>query len=181
SKQMTAFNQGWDLNTTIISTGIEQSFIINEHTQGQYDIINVNQKNDIQNISPDEVRQNVIIVLTNQNLEINSNNMEKIIEKFSSPNIHFVTEEDMIKQITDCVQLFEGKGKDANIDISNHEELPIKSDNHHKEIIFSSHKDQESKELEHFDHKEHSPQRELDLNKEPNIDKGWGLDRELER
>ena len=83
SKQMTLFNQGQDLNTTIISTGIEQSFIINEQTQGQFDIINVNQKNDIQNISSDDIRQNVIILLTNQNLDLNPHNIEKIVENFS--------------------------------------------------------------------------------------------------
>lgn len=181
SKHMTVFNQGQNLNTTIISTGIEQSFIINEHTQGQYDIINVNHKNDIQNITPDEIRQNVIIVLTNQNLDINSNNMEKIIEKFSSPNIHFVTEEDMIKQITECIQKFEGQDKDINLNIAIDDSVLKQPNSDHKDAISSIHNERESKELEHFDHKEHSPQQDLDLNKAQDVDKYPDLDRELER
>ncbi|MFA0284500.1 hypothetical protein AB4504_22860, partial [Vibrio sp. 10N.222.55.F12] len=63
SKQLTQFHQGENLNTTIISTSIEHSFLIRDQTQGQIDIINVNHKNDIQNISTDELRQNIIIVL----------------------------------------------------------------------------------------------------------------------
>ncbi|NHE83835.1 conjugative transfer relaxase/helicase TraI, partial [Vibrio vulnificus] len=46
SKQLTTFHQGENLNTTIISTSIENSFLIREQTQGQIDIINVNHKND---------------------------------------------------------------------------------------------------------------------------------------
>ncbi|MDA0126407.1 conjugative transfer relaxase/helicase TraI, partial [Vibrio sp. MM46] len=51
SKQLTHFHQGENLNTTIISTSIENSFLIRDQTQGQIDIINVNHKNDIQNLS----------------------------------------------------------------------------------------------------------------------------------
>ncbi|MDA0126408.1 conjugative transfer relaxase/helicase TraI, partial [Vibrio sp. MM46] len=51
SKQLTHFHQGENLNTTIISTSIENSFLIRDQTKGQIDIINVNHKNDIQNIS----------------------------------------------------------------------------------------------------------------------------------
>ncbi|HIF5815383.1 TPA: hypothetical protein ACX3EK_001323, partial [Vibrio parahaemolyticus] len=149
--------------------------------QGQYDIINVNHKNDIQNITPDEIRQNVIIVLTNQNLDINSNNMEKIIEKFSSPNIHFVTEEDMIKQITECIQKFEGQDKDINLNIAIDDSVLKQPNSDHKDAISSIHNERESKELEHFDHKEHSPQQDLDLNKAQDVDKYPDLDRELER
>lgn len=103
SKHLTHFHQGRDLNTTIISTGVEQSFIINQSTQGQYDIINVSHKNDIQNLSADEIRRHVIIVLTQQNQDLNPNNVEKIVEKFASSSIHFVTEENMVEQIQHCI------------------------------------------------------------------------------
>ncbi|MGR5392234.1 DUF7146 domain-containing protein, partial [Vibrio crassostreae] len=79
SKQLTQFHQGENLNTTIISTSIENSFLIRDQTQGQIDIINVNHKNDIQNISTDELRQNIIIVLNHGNHDLNPNNIEKIV------------------------------------------------------------------------------------------------------
>lgn len=181
SKQMTLFNQGQDLNTTIISTGIEQSFIINEQTQGQFDIINVNHKNDIQNISPDEIRQNVIILLTNQNLDINPNNIDKIVKNFASPNIHFVTEEDMMKQISECIQIFEGKEKALQHDIAENTDN-ISSPKHNLDDSITPYKeDKESKALEHFEPKDLSQQREIDFNKDRESTPELDLDRELER
>ncbi|MDN3686173.1 hypothetical protein QW180_31540 [Vibrio sinaloensis] len=39
---------GNNANTTIISTSIENSYLIRDTTNGEFDIINVNHKNDIQ-------------------------------------------------------------------------------------------------------------------------------------
>lgn len=181
SKQMTLFNKGQDLNTTIISTGIEQSFIINQQTQGQFDIINVNQKNDIQNISADDIRQNVIILLTNQNLDLNPNNIEKIVENFASTNIHFVTEEDMMKQIKECIEIFEGKERDLQQNTED-SKLNTSSEKHNLDESITFYKeDKESKALEHFDQKDVSQQREIDFETDQDFGDKIDVDRELER
>jgi hypothetical protein len=178
---MTLFNKGQDLNTTIISTGIEQSFIINQQTQGQFDIINVNQKNDIQNISADEIRQNVIILLTNQNLDLNPNNIKKIVENFASTNIHFVTEEDMMKQIKECIEIFEGKERDLQQNTED-SKFNTRSEKHNLDESITFYKeDKESKALEHFEHKDVSPQREIDFKSDQDCSDKIDVDRELER
>ncbi|MGR5480577.1 hypothetical protein ACPV5A_25895, partial [Vibrio chagasii] len=69
----------------------ENAFIINQAHQGQYDIINVNHKNDIQNTSTDELRQNIVIVLSQGNTDLNPNNIEKIMANFSGRHIQFVS------------------------------------------------------------------------------------------
>ncbi|MCG9727503.1 conjugative transfer relaxase/helicase TraI [Vibrio brasiliensis] len=176
SKHMTQFNQGQDRNTTIISTGIEPSFIINEHTQGRYDIVNVSHKNDIQNLSPDELRQNIIIVLTRENQDINPNNVEKIMEKFASCQVHFVTEENMLKQISDCISLFEGQDKllmhDVEFDASTIKRPDIPAD----PIVSSVQREKDREGLEYCEPKERSSQQELDFNRETS--KELGHDRE---
>ncbi|EGR0800042.1 hypothetical protein EWS92_24130, partial [Vibrio vulnificus] len=103
SKQLTNFHQGENLNTTIISTSIENSFLIREQTQGQIDIINVNHKNDIQNINIDELRQNIIIVLNQGNHDLNPNNIEKIIENFNGRDIQFMSDDNLKEDIKACI------------------------------------------------------------------------------
>ena len=98
--------EGYDLHTTIISTSIENAFIINQAHQGQYDIINVNHKNDIQNISTDELRQNIVIVLSQGNTDLNPNNIEKIMANFSGRNIQFVSPDNMLEEIKQGIEQY---------------------------------------------------------------------------
>ncbi|MFZ3538420.1 hypothetical protein LCS78_28240, partial [Vibrio harveyi] len=101
------FHQGENLNTTIISTSIENSFLIRDQTKGQIDIINVNHKNDIQNLSTDELRQNIIIVLNQGNQDLNPNNIEKIIENFNGRDIQFMSDDNLKEEIKQCLDKLE--------------------------------------------------------------------------
>ncbi|MEZ9043497.1 conjugative transfer relaxase/helicase TraI, partial [Vibrio sp. 10N.247.311.47] len=124
SKHLTQFHQGRDLHTTIISTSIENSFAINQAHQGQYDIINVNHKNDIQNISTDELRQQIIIALSHGNTDLNPNNIEKIMANFAGRDIQFVSPENMITDIQACMDKYHHQGIDERQEL-NQESLPI--------------------------------------------------------
>ena len=173
SKNMTQFHHGTDLNTTIISTSIENSFIINQSMKGEYDIINVNHKNDIQNISRDELRQTVIIVLSQGNTDLNPNNIDKIMENFSGRDIHFVSHQDTINEIKTCLN------KESIPSYQDNKELDIKDFNKHiasekhDNIINQHHKEKDSKALDHFEPTQSSyqkspdkdihPQQQLDL------------------
>uniref|UniRef100_UPI001864D799 DUF7146 domain-containing protein n=2 Tax=Vibrio harveyi TaxID=669 RepID=UPI001864D799 len=181
SKQLTHFHQGENLNTTIISTSIENSFLIRDQTQGQIDIINVNHKNDIQNISTDELRQNIIIVLNQGNHDLNPNNIEKIIENFNGRDIQFMSDDNLKEEIKQCLDKLERDNTTYNIELneshSPHQESELDT------LSYNEKKENDSQSLEHFEPKEYSPQQEMDFN---HLEKesDWEdreIDRELER
>ncbi|MEZ8918576.1 conjugative transfer relaxase/helicase TraI [Vibrio splendidus] len=177
SKQFTQFHQGEHLHATIISTSIEQSFLIREETQGQIDIINVNHKNDIQNLSPDELRQNVIIVLSQGNQDLNPNNIEKIMDNFSGRDITFISESDLHRDIQSCLQQLD------RVSTLTEEEVSDSQNDHHSEYVdkidLNERKEKDSQSLDYFDHGTISQQKEsasLEKDKDASHE-----DRELER
>ncbi|MFA0329113.1 conjugative transfer relaxase/helicase TraI, partial [Vibrio cyclitrophicus] len=181
SKHLTQFHQGRDLHTTIISTSIENSFAINQAHQGQYDIINVNHKNDIQNISTDELRQQIIIALSHGNTDLNPNNIEKIMANFAGRDIQFVSPENMITDIQACMDKYHHQGIDERQEL-NQESLPIDTLNDKKESVISQYgKDQDSKALEQFEPQESSKQQGLDFDNKHHEPMGREIERELER
>ncbi|HFQ5017822.1 TPA: conjugative transfer relaxase/helicase TraI [Vibrio vulnificus] len=181
SKQLTNFHQGENLNTTIISTSIENSFLIREQTQGQIDIINVNHKNDIQNINIDELRQNIIIVLNQGNHEFNPNNIEKIIENFNGRDIKFMSDDNLKEDIKACIEKLERDNSVHDIELS-------ETHSTHKEsgldtLNFDEKKETDNQSLEHFEPKEYSPQQEMNFEHQEK-ESDWEdreIDRELER
>lgn len=181
SKQFTKFHEGEHLNATIISTSIEQSYLIREETQSKIDIINVNHKNDIQNLSTDELRQNVIIVLSQGNQELNPNNIEKIMENFNGRDITFIAEEDLHRDIESCI-----KQLDRASSISE-EEIPDDIKHEQSERLDSfelnERKEQDSQSLDYFDDRNISQQKEsIALEKDRDTDyEDREIDRELER
>ncbi|EKO3839677.1 toprim domain-containing protein, partial [Vibrio harveyi] len=181
SKQLTHFHQGENLNTTIISTSIENSFLIRDQTKGQIDIINVNHKNDIQNISTDELRQNIIIILNQGNQDLNPNNIEKIIENFNGRDIQFMSDDNLKEEIKQCLDKLERDNSAHNIELNesntSHQESELDTLNYNEK------KENDSQSLEHFEPKEYTPQQEMDFN---HLEKesDWEdreIDRELER
>ncbi|ENM5770904.1 conjugative transfer relaxase/helicase TraI [Vibrio mimicus] len=181
SRQFTRFHQGENLNTTIISTSIENSFLIREQTQGQIDIINVNHKNDIQNLSTDELRQNIIIVLNQGNHDLNPNNIEKIIENFNGRDIQFMSDDNLKEDIKSCIEKLERDNSAHNIELSEahstHQESELDT------LNFDEKKETDSQSLEHFEPKEYLPQQEMDFNHSEK-ESDWEdreIDRELER
>ncbi len=181
SKKLTNFHQGENLNTTIISTSIENSFLIREQTQGQIDIINVNHKNDIQNINIDELRQNIIIVLNQGNHELNPNNIEKIIENFNGRDIQFMSDDNLKEDIKACIEKLERDNSVHDIELS-------ETHSTHKEsgldtLNFDEKKETDNQSLEHFEPKEYSPQQEMNFEHQEK-ESDWEdreIDRELER
>ncbi|MGF1815466.1 conjugative transfer relaxase/helicase TraI [Vibrio splendidus] len=181
SKQLTQFHQGEDLNTTIISTSIENSFLIRDQTQGQIDIINVNHKNDIQNISTDELRQNIIIVSNHGNHDLNPNNIEKIVENFNGRDIQFMSDDNLKEDIKSCLDKLEQDNSAHNIELSephiSHQESELDTLNYNEK------KETDSQSLDHFEPKEYSPQKEMEFNQSEK-ESHWEdreIDRELER
>ncbi|MFZ3532613.1 conjugative transfer relaxase/helicase TraI [Vibrio harveyi] len=181
SKQLTHFHQGENLNTTIISTSIENSFLIRDQTKGQIDIINVNHKNDIQNISTDELRQNIIIVLNQGNHDLNPNNIEKIIENFNGRDIQFMSDDNLKEEIKQCLDKLERDNTTYNIELneshSPHQESELDT------LSYNEKKENDSQSLEHFEPKEYSPHQEMDFN-HMEKESDWEdreIDRELER
>ncbi|WP_213882492.1 conjugative transfer relaxase/helicase TraI, partial [Vibrio crassostreae] len=181
SKQLTHFHQGENLDSTIISTSIENSFLIRDQTQGQIDIINVNHKNDIQNISTDELRQNIIIVLNHGNHDLNPNNIEKIVENFNGRDIQFMSDDNLKDDIKSCINKLERDNSAHDIELSeahsSHQENEIDTLNYNEK------KELDSQSLEHFEPKEYSPQQEMEFNQSEK-ERHWEkreIDRELER
>ncbi|WP_193784365.1 DUF7146 domain-containing protein, partial [Vibrio vulnificus] len=181
SKQLTNFHQGENLNTTIISTSIENSFLIRDQTQGQIDIINVNHKNDIQNINIDELRQNIIIVLNQGNHDLNPNNIEKIIENFNGRDIQFMSDDNLKEDIKSCIEKLERDNSVHDIELSDthstHQESELDT------LNFDEKKETDSQSLEHFETKEYSPQQEMNFEHQEK-ESDWEdreIDRELER
>ncbi|CAK3303595.1 Conjugative transfer relaxase/helicase TraI [Vibrio crassostreae] len=181
SKQLTHFHQGENLNTTIISTSIENSFLIRDQTQGQIDIINVNQKNDIQNISTDELRQNIIIVLNHGNHDLNPNNIEKIVENFNGRDIQFMSDDNLKDDIKSCIDKLDRDNSAHDIELS--EAHSSHQENELDTLNYNEKKELDSQSLEHFEPKKHSPQQEMEFN-QPEKESYWEdkeIDRELER
>lgn len=104
SKHLTWFHHGQDTVTTLISTSVEHAFLMVQDTQGQYDVLHVPHHQDIANIPADEVRQRVIIVLAQQDQALSPIHIDKIVEAFSTSKVQFVSEEDMLNQITRCIE-----------------------------------------------------------------------------
>ncbi|SON51396.1 protein of unknown function [Vibrio tapetis subsp. tapetis] len=181
SKQLTTFHQGEHVNTTLISTSIENSFLIREHTQGQMDIINVNHKNDIQNIPTDELRQNVIVVLNQGNHDLNPNNIEKIVENFNGRDIQFMSDDHLKEDIKTCIDKLDRDNRAHDIELS--EPHPTHQERELNALNMDEKKERDSQSLEHFETKAPSPQHEMDFN-HPEKESDWEsreIDRELER
>ncbi|SON51621.1 conjugative transfer relaxase/helicase TraI [Vibrio tapetis] len=181
SKQLTTFHQGEHVNTTLISTSIENSFLIREHTQGQMDIINVNHKNDIQNIPTDELRQNVIIVLNQGNHDLNPNNIEKIVENFNGRDIQFMSDDHLKEDIKTCIDKLDRDNRAHDIELS--EAHPTHQERALDTLNLDEKKERDSQSLEHFENKAPSPQHEMAFN-HPEKENDWEsreIDRELER
>jgi len=184
SKNLTRFNQGDNLNTTIISTSIESAFKIKDETEGNIDIINVNHKNDIQNISTDELRQHIIIVLDKENQNLTPNNIEKILQNFQNKSIEFINDSNLNNDIKQCIEK-----------LHNAPEFKDDKDFLHKEydsISINSIKAEGSKEkfdslvqseqLEHHINKPEDKQLTFDLgSKDSSFESSRELDRGLER
>ncbi|MFA0072119.1 conjugative transfer relaxase/helicase TraI [Vibrio cyclitrophicus] len=181
SKQMTNFHQGSDLHTTIISTSIENSFAINQAQQGQYDIINVNHKNDIQNISTDELRQHVVIALSQGNTDLNPNNIEKIMENFGGRDIQFVAPENLLNEIQSCIDKYHHQGLDEKHESLQAEPSIDKFTQPKEDVISQYGKENDSKALEQFEPKEASKQNELDFDNKQYDSMEREIERELER
>lgn len=181
SKQITNFHQGNDLHTTIISTSIENSFAIKQALQGDYDIINVNHKNDIQNIPTDELRQHVVIALSQGNTDLNPNNIEKIMQNFTGRDIHFAAPEHLIKEIQACIDKFHHPVVNEKTELTQHDHNLDKLDDKKEEYITQHGKEQDSKALEQFELKESSKQQELDFDNKSNTFDEREIERELER
>ncbi|MEZ8862535.1 conjugative transfer relaxase/helicase TraI [Vibrio sp. 10N.247.311.51] len=181
TKNMTSFNHGEHRSTTIISTDIESSFIINQETNGQFDIINVNHKNDIQNISTDELRQHIIIVLGQGNHDLNPNNVEKIMTNFSNRDIQFMSSENLKSDIDQCLKNIDRQDNPTHQEISDSSETNERREP--SSPALDDRRELDSQSLEHFDHKEHSPQIDLDFNRESIIEERENreIERELER
>ncbi len=163
SKQFTHFHQGTDLHTTIISTSIENSFSINQAYQGQYDIINVNHKNDIQNLSTDELRQNIIIVLSQGNQDLNPNNIEKIMENFSGRSIQFVSPDNINSEIKARLDKINHPEHSYSLDNDPHDSSHNKSDDKSTEYTNYAREEKDHHTLETADIQALSKQHELDL------------------
>lgn len=181
SKQMTHFHQGSDLNTTIISTSIENSFAIKQAQQGQYDIINVNHKNDIQNISPDELRQHVVIALSQGNTDLNPNNIEKIMANFAGRDIQFVAPENLLNEVQACIDKYHHKDIDDKHELHQSEQSADRFNQSKEDIISQYAKEQDSKALEQFEPKEQTKQQELNFDNKQHDSMEREIERELER
>ncbi|MGR5527504.1 conjugative transfer relaxase/helicase TraI [Vibrio maritimus] len=181
SKQITNFHQGENLNTTIISTSIENSFAIKQAQHGQYDIVNVNHKNDIQNISSDELRQHVVIALSQGNTDLNPNNIEKIMENFAGREVQFVAPDNLLDDIKACIDKYERQELDDKQVFNQDTPSNVEFNNKEEAIISQHHQDQDSKALEQFEPKEPSKQQEMDLDNKQHDPMEREIERELER
>ncbi|EJX5614682.1 conjugative transfer relaxase/helicase TraI [Vibrio parahaemolyticus] len=166
SKHFTDFHSGSDLNTTIISTSIENSFLIQQETQGQFDIISVNHKNDIQNIPTEELRQHIIIILDRENINISPNNVDKIFANFEGKDIQFISDQDICREIKSCIDKFETNSINSHIHddslIEANKEHPVEKTHHHQQELNEKY----NSELEINDKEIVQTQYSLDLDNE---------------
>lgn len=178
SKNMTLFNSSENSQITIISTSIENSFVIRDNTQSQIDIINVNHKNDIQNIPEDTINQKVIISLSKDNTHLTPDNVEKITNSLADREIIYVSDND-IEQAINTLQ------KEMNKD---HPEQEIKVDNTYdlkdevSDIKKELQQEKESRDLDLIDAKqvELSSDRSIEENEHRELENKV-IEREIER
>ena len=161
-----------------LSISIENSFVIRDNTQSQFDIINVNHKNDIQNIPEDAIKQKVIISLSKDNTHLTPDNVEKITSSLSDREITYVSDND-IEQAINTLQ------KEINKD---HSEQEIKIDNTYdlkdevSDIKKELQQEKESRDLDLIDAKqvELSSDRYIEENEYRELESKV-IDREIER
>ncbi|MFA0079375.1 conjugative transfer relaxase/helicase TraI, partial [Vibrio artabrorum] len=178
SKNMTLFNNGENNQITIISTSIENSFVIRDNTQSQFDIVNVNHRNDIQNIPEETIKQKVIISLSKDNADLTPNNIEKITSSLADREIIYVSDND-IEQAISALQ------KEINKD---HPEQEIKIDNTYNlkdevsDIKKELQQEKDSRDLDVIDAKqvELSSERSIEENEYKELESKV-VDREIER
>ncbi|MGR5097052.1 hypothetical protein, partial [Vibrio maritimus] len=124
---------------------------IKQAQHGQYDIVNVNHKNDIQNISPDELRQHVVIALSQGNTDLNPNNIEKIMDNFAGKEIQFVAPDNLLDDIKACIDKYERQELDDKQAFNQDAPSNAEFNNKEEAIISQHHQDQDSKALEQFE------------------------------
>jgi cob(I)alamin adenosyltransferase len=92
-------NEGTNTNISIITNTVEDALLINQHNPKDIDINTVNNKNDIQGIDQNTLRENVIIVLDTKGETLNENNITKIMDNLKHKNVIFIDNNEMLQQI----------------------------------------------------------------------------------
>ncbi|MFA0078414.1 conjugative transfer relaxase/helicase TraI, partial [Vibrio artabrorum] len=178
SKNMTLFNSGVDNNTTIISTSIENSFVIRDDTQSQFDIINVNHKNDIQNIPEEVIKQKVIISLSKDNAHLTPDNIEKITSSLADREIIYVSDNNIEQAISALQKEINKNNPEQEIKVDDAYDLKDEVSDIKKELQ----QEKDSRDLDVIDAKqvELSSERSIEENEYKELESKV-VDREIER
>ncbi|MEZ9698817.1 conjugative transfer relaxase/helicase TraI [Vibrio sp. 10N.261.46.E12] len=178
SKNMTLFNSGENSQITIISTSIENSFVIRDNTQSQFDIINVNHKNDIQNIPEDTIKQKVIISLSKDNTHLTPDNVEKITNSLADREIIYVSDNDIEQTINTLQKEMKKDHPEQEIKVDNTYDLKDEVNDIKKQLQ----QEKESRDLDLIDAKqfELSSDRSIEDNEYRELENKV-IDREIER
>ena len=99
TKSNIVINEGSNTNISIITTTIEDALLINQHNNKDIDINTVNNKNDIQIMDKNTLRDNIIIVLNTKGENLNENNITKIMDNFTNHTVTFIDNAELQKQI----------------------------------------------------------------------------------
>ncbi|MEZ8107082.1 conjugative transfer relaxase/helicase TraI [Vibrio cortegadensis] len=125
SGNFTVLNHGDDLNTTIITTSLEEGLTAQKITNSEFDIITTTNHHDIQKISNDELRQHVIIAVDGKIEDVPAATINKIVESLKQSTVHLTSIEELTACIDKEVKLNDHYNNDF---ISNKLNPPIEND-----------------------------------------------------
>jgi hypothetical protein len=81
-------NEGIQADYSILAVGIENALLINDNNPTNTDIIAVTNNNDCRTVNTDNLRENIIIVLSQENTEISQHLIDDIIFKVEREGKH---------------------------------------------------------------------------------------------
>jgi len=81
-------NEGIQADYSILAVGIENALLINDNNPTNTDIIAVTNNNDCRTVNTDNLRENIIIVLNQENTEISQHLIDDIISKVEHEGKH---------------------------------------------------------------------------------------------
>ncbi|WP_394230796.1 conjugative transfer relaxase/helicase TraI [Shewanella colwelliana] len=90
SGNSTTINKGYNTDYSIIAVGIENALALNSQNKDNADIIALNNNNDTKSFKPNELRDNVIIVLDTNSNQDTQKLAEELTNKLESNNKHVI-------------------------------------------------------------------------------------------
>jgi len=145
-------NEGTNTNISIVTTTIEDALLINQNNPKDIDINTVNNKNDLQSLDKNTLRDNIIIVLDSKGDALNENNITKIMENLNDKNLSFIDNNEVQQQIKETIAGIEGSGGIDRV---------LETLENNADTLLNNVKKQQKSEIEHYANLHHENSQSL--------------------